>query len=283
MRVCVTGASGFLGGHLVAVLSERAFVLALDRASLSPERIEAMRPDCVIHLAALTDPGFCQNHGPQALETNAALSERLARAAASSVTRFIYASTDLVFDGRAGSYTEADAPAPISVYGESKLAGETAVRARLGDRALVARLPLMYGPRRLLRSRPSFAEVMIDRGLAGEPVDLFEDEYRSPLYVEDAAESLARLAVTPPETDLIHLGGPERCSRYEMGLAAFEVMGIPRSLARASRQADHPGAVHRPPDVSFNSGYARRLGLPGRSIREGFLSFRDRMKTPFYR
>lgn len=280
-RVLVTGASGFLGGYVLARLAQTPWeVVTLAGRDVTVERAGALAPDVVVHLAALTHPDECEAEPDRAREANVELTRRLAQGTRGSCRLFVYASTDLVFDGERGRYSEADEPHPVCTYGETKLEGERVAREEAGARAFVVRLPLLYGPRRDSGGRPSFAESMIERARAGETVSLYQDQFRAPLYVEDAAESLARLIAEPPSMPLLHLGGSERCSRYEMGVIAFRALGIPLELARAACMADHPTLATRPKDVSLDSAQARALALPARGLREGFLGFRDRMKRP---
>ncbi len=173
----------------------------------------------------------------------------------------------LVFDGRRSFYRESDVPHPLSVYGRTKLEGEQAVRAVLGDRLTVVRLALVYGARKSPESRESFAERMVRTAATGSPVDLFTDEHRTPIYVEDAAECLARLAEVEPAPPVVHLGGPERTSRYEMGRTALEIFGLPLALARP-RPAP-PSSSTRPRDVSLDTTLARSLGLACDGVRCG--------------
>lgn len=277
-RVLVTGARGFLGSHVMARLASSAHRTAsIPGRDVTEAAVAEIAPDVVVHLGALTNADTCEAEPELARDANVTLTRRIAESARASCRRFVYASTDLVFDGEQGRYAEDDAPRPICVYGESKLEGERVAREVLGDRVLVLRLALMYGPRRDTNARSSFAETMIRRARRGEHVSLFVDQYRSPLYVEDASESIVRLVEAPaPTAPVIHLGGPERHSRYEMGKIAFDVLGIAGELARPSRMADYAGAP-RPDDVSFDTALARSLALPSRSFREGVLGFHDRM------
>jgi dTDP-4-dehydrorhamnose reductase len=279
-RVLVTGASGFLGSYVHELLAHAHEVVVTSARKATVDSVRALEPDVVVHLAAMTNADACEAEPDRAAQANVEVTRRLARGARDSCSLFLYASTDLVFDGERAPYSETDEPRPVGVYGNTKLEGERVARAELGERAVALRLALLYGRARGSGARQSFAETMVRRGRAGEKVELFEDQMRMPLYVEDASESIARLLVRAPNCPVIHLGGPERCSRYAMGRAAFEVFGIPDALAVASRMSSHRMNAPRPRDVSLNREIARELALPARGVREGFTAFRDRMDEP---
>jgi dTDP-4-dehydrorhamnose reductase len=199
---------------------------------------------------------------------------------ASRCVRFLQVSTDLVFDGERAPYGESDPAAPISVYGRTKLAGERAAAEVLGERVCVARLALLYGPRATAQSRPSFVERLIERSSRGERVPLFEDELRTPLYVEDAASALARLLERPVIPRVVHLGGPDRCSRLEMGRKALAAFGVPEDRAEPKSRSLSGAKAPRPRDVSLSSSVAASLGLQSRGLSEGLSSMRRRMERP---
>ena len=293
LRVLVTGARGFLGGHLVPRLRHRHQVVTVGRMPLpgSSRHIEGdledgrvlellsrEEPDCVVHLAASTDADFCEEHPATAERSNAEIPARLASAVARSCVRVLQVSTDLVFDGERAPYGESDPAAPISVYGRTKLEGERAAAEVLGERVCVARLALIYGPRATAQSRPSFVERLIERASRGERVPLFEDELRTPLYVEDAASALALLLERPAIPRVVHLGGPERCSRLEMGLQALAAFGVPEDRAEPSSRSRSGAKAPRPRDVSLSSSVAVSLGIQSRGLSEGLSSMRRRME-----
>jgi dTDP-4-dehydrorhamnose reductase len=295
MRALLTGAGGFLGAHLWPLLGQEHELLTTARAPIGPmgqglhvegdledpatlERLSDFSPDVVIHLAVMGDADLCQRDPERARRGNVVLAERLALAV-KDCPRFVYVSTDLVFDGSRGGYDERSEPAPISVYGATKLEGERAARAVLGDRLTVLRLALLYGPRRSPASRSSFAEKMVRSAASGTTVTLFTDEFRSPLYVEDAALGLARLVELEHPPELIHLGGPERSSRYEFGMKALEVFGIPGGRARPGLRADAPLRAPRAEDVSLDSSLASSLGLPARSPADGLSAMKRAMES----
>ncbi len=124
----------------------------------------------------------------------------------------MYVSTDLVFDGEHAPYREDDPPAPLSVYGRSKAHAETALQAF--PRIAIVRVSLLYGPS--LTDRPTVLDRQRQAILAGEPLTLFDDEWRTPLDLPTAARAL--LAVAESDyTGILHVGGLERLSRLEMG------------------------------------------------------------------
>jgi dTDP-4-dehydrorhamnose reductase len=293
VRILITGATGFVGGHLRPRLPGSHRVITVGRKPLpeSSRHIEGdleedrvldllsrEAPDAVVHLAALTDADLCEEHPSRANRLNAELPARLASAVDESCARFLHVSTDLVFDGERAPYGESDPAAPISVYGRTKLAGERAAAAVLGDRACVVRLALVYGPRATAGSRPSFVERLVARASRGERVPLFEDEIRTPLYVEDAAAALARLLELPATPRVVHLGGPDRCSRLQMGLRSLAAFGVPLERAEPTSRSSAGMRAPRPRNVSLSSSVAASLGLRSRGLEEGLSSMRLQME-----
>ena len=286
--VLVTGGAGFLGAHLVAELArrgeavvatsrdgqgvparERVRAVALeldDGGAAGAALVEEVRPRWVLHLAAMSRVEDCARDPEGAERVNAVATATLARTAAEVGARFVYASTDLVFDGEHAPYAEDAPPAPLGPYMASKASGEREALAASPE-FLVARLALIYG-RHLGRGR-SFTDALIERLRDGEPVDLFEDQHRTPVHVEDAAAILCDLAAGDA-AGVVHVAGPERASRLEHGLALARALGAPAALCRPTRVADAPGLAPRPRDVSL--GIERLVGLLGRrplSIEEG--------------
>jgi dTDP-4-dehydrorhamnose reductase len=243
---------------------------------LSPdieEVVEALRPDLVVHSAALTDADRCQMEPDAAFRLNAEATTRLARAASHSCRRFLYCSTDLVFDGGRSFYREGDPVEPILAYGRTKREGEQRAEALLGHRAVILRLALLFGLSG--GGRRSFAERMVRDGQNGQPVKVFSDQFRSPLYVEDAATGIEHLLGLGETPRAVHLGGPERVSRYDMGRTAAQVFGFSPALAVPTRMAEVPSAAPRPADVSLDVSLARSIGFEPRTVEAGFRAMRE--------
>jgi dTDP-4-dehydrorhamnose reductase len=271
-RILVTGASGQLGSYLLWAGREQGLPLTawsgtrtgqllgvpLQPVSLTDRdaliaAFRAARPSTVIHAAARSLVSECHRHPEEARKINIEGTRLLAELAAEAQVRFLFVSTDMVFDGERGWYREEDALAPLSVYGRSKAEAEQAVLSHGGT---VVRVSLLFGPS--LGGRPAFFDAQVNALRLGQPCTLFADEWRTPLALTTAAQAL--LSIVRSEcTGILHLGGPERMSRLEMGqrLAAF--LGFDASsivpAARSSASAPEP----RPRDISLDS--ARWRGL----------------------
>jgi dTDP-4-dehydrorhamnose reductase len=297
-RILIAGAGGFVGAHLWPRLARQNRVVVVSRKPLTPlpagvvaragdlederftDDLARGEPDAdvVVYLAGVTDAQRAQREPELAFRSNVEAPERLARALSRRCRRFVFVSTDLVFDGAGSFYRESDVPRPLSVYGRTKLEGERAVRAVLGDRSVTARLALVYGARNRPESRESFAERMVRAAAAGNPVDLFTDEIRTPVYVEDAAESLSRLVDLDEAPGVVHLGGPERLSRFEMGMAVLAIFDLPAGLARPCLAADAPSLAPRPKDVSLDIALGASLGLVSCDVRVGIARMKRAME-----
>ena len=244
-----------------------------DKASI--DAVRRLAPGYVVHNAAHTKPDLCEDDPNSAYAMNVDGTRLLAKAVQDSCTRFVYCSTDLVFDGARPESSETDTPSPLMVYGRTKLEGEEAARDVLGERVNVVRLALLYGKGRGRSAGRTFTERTLEEARQGRAVRLFRDQYRSPLYVEDAAAGVESALTWPEAPAVVHLGGPERISRFEMGVQTLEVFGLDRSLAVAVRMEDVPSRVPRPRDVSFDIRRARSKGFDPLSVREGLLAMRD--------
>jgi dTDP-4-dehydrorhamnose reductase len=208
----------------------------------------------VVHSAAVPDPEACERDPARAEACNAEAPARLARLCRARGVRLIALSTDLVFAGDRPFHTEDDPAVPIQAYGRTKLAGETAVLAE-DPGGVVLRLPLMYG--RGHGPRPTASEAIAWVLSAGRPLRLFHDQIRTPVDAGSVADAIVRV-LAGAHAGRFHLGGPERLSRYELGLRVAALFGLPASLITPVRQGDLPQAP-RPADVSLDSRRARDL------------------------
>lgn len=284
MRWLVTGATGKVGEHVLRALAARdgdqvvGWSRHLDGAHLGAtvRRVEltdldavapAFRdasPDAVIHLAALASIQGAASAPDIARRTNVAATTELVPLCRAAGARLLFTSTDMVFDGEAAPYAEADAPTPRTEYGRTKAEAERAVIAGGG---LVARLSLLNGAAISPRNAGFFEEQLCAfRG--GAPVALVEDEWRTPLHVADAAAAIVALVLSGAD-GLVNIGGPERLSRLELGLAIAAALHLDDAATRPVRRRDLPGGAARPRDLSLDSSRWRSLlpETPWRTVR----------------
>ena len=251
---------------------------AADWRSIDLARIGAVEalsaellPERVVNCAALARGAACEADPGLAQRMNADLPRELARWCAAAGARLVHVSTDLVFgagDAPEGGFDESAPPTPRGVYARTKAEGELGVLAE-DPRALVVRLPLLYGNSggRCLGASDSLLEAVA----RDEKPPLFEDEWRTPLDVADAALALIELAGRE-EAGVLHVAGPDRVSRLELGLAVLAAMGLDESLARESVRAARRSelAPERPRDVSLDSRRAAAcLDTVLYGVREG--------------
>jgi dTDP-4-dehydrorhamnose reductase len=287
-QLLVTGASGFLGWHLCraaqadwptpwqvegtyhrhcpTLLGVRLHPLDLTDAQATGDCLKAIAPDAVIHTAALSQPNRCEQEPDHSYAINVLATRHLAQYCAQRHIPFVFTSTDQVFDGQAAPYDETSAPRPINRYGQHKAEAEALVQT-LHPTAAICRLPLLYGP--ASPTAKCFLQGFLHTLTVGQPLALFTDEFRTPAYVEDVAAGL--LLALKKTSGLLHLGGPERLSRYEFGLRMAEVFGFDADLLVPSHQADVAMPAARPVDVSSHSQRAFDLGYRPRGVEAGLI------------
>lgn len=286
--VILTGATGYLGHFLAErILSSRPDIEILSLArrrhdifeSLPRFRsvlfdqlpgpaqiaeIERLAPLAYLHAAALASAPECETSPEMARVANVELSRIVSEMAARSGSPSCYISTDLVFDAappRPGGFVETDAPHPGSVYSRTKAEAE---RLFLGKpRTSVFRLSLLYGPAAGDRKGP--LGWMIDSFSKREPLTLFRDEWRTPIYVGDAACAIWS-AIEAGLIGLHHCGGPERVNRVQFAEQLARVYRFDESLIQSKLRRDVQSIPARPEDVSLDSSLLRsrvRCGFRG--------------------
>jgi dTDP-4-dehydrorhamnose reductase len=260
-RVFITGAAGLIGHYLVKSAFRWApgwEVHGLTRADLdltdqvAVERTwQVLKPNAVIHCAAMSRTKDCEQDPESARRVNVYATDHLARL--SEEIPFIFLSSGEVFDGQQGWYGETDEPAPINVYGRTKLEAERVVLKN--HRHSVIRIVLTAGTSQ--NGDRSFVEDMCRAVKAGKNLTLYADEFRCPLPAGAIARAIWEL-VPQKQPGLYHLGGSERLSRWEIGEALLpwypELTG---RLVKGS-SGDHRGAP-RPADLSLTCEKIQKL------------------------
>ncbi len=262
MRVLVTGAGGQIGRELVEAFGDHE-VIAADHTMLDvTDRESVLRaivgsaPDTVVHAAAWTEVDACEGDPERAFRVNAIGTRHVAEAARRVGARICALSTDYVFDGsQPEPYTEWDAPNPMSVYGRSKLAGESELA---GDpEALVVRLSWVSG----LHGRNIVKTVL---ALAGgrDELTFVNDQHGHPTFARDAAAMIRRLVVER-RPGLFHVTNQGATSWYEFARAVMECAGEDPERVKPVAAADLPSRpAPRPANSVLDNAALRRSGIP---------------------
>lgn len=242
MRILVTGASGLLGVNLAMEASREHEVIGVTNTldlEGTPFRcitaelmdtdafskvLDQVQPDWVIHCAALANLDECEDDPAFAEMMNSELPGVVAKATRGKA-RLVHISTDAVFDGTQGNYTEEDEPNPHNVYSRTKLAGEWAVMEANPD-AMIARVNLFGWS---LKGKRSLSEWFFYNMQAGKPVKGFTDVTFCPLLVNDIAGILLEM-LDKNLSGLYHLVGSKCISKFDFGKSVAHTFGLDESL-----------------------------------------------------
>lgn len=250
----VTGANGLIGNYFAATawrFAPQRLVRGLTHAELDLLDFQAVarefvadRPQCIIHCAAIpTVTGALANPG-LARRINVDATRFLVELAAD--IKFVFLSTDFVFDGQKGNYTETDAVNPISLYGETKVEAEQIVLKH--PKAIVVRTSINCGTS--ISGRRGFNEALRHDLRTRDKMQLFTDEFRSPIFAGETARAGWELAATD-HAGIFHAAGAERLSRWQMGQLFAKRSPEFAAKMEPGLAKDSPGPP-RAPDTSLN-------------------------------
>jgi dTDP-4-dehydrorhamnose reductase len=232
MKIVITGSGGRLGAALVREYRQKFDVTGFNHAQLDLADLDQIRAkidnldfDVLINAAAFTNVDLCEKEREQAFRVNAEAPRFLAEICRDKKAKLIHFSTDYVFDGeKRESYLESDPANPISVYGESKRAGEEKILGT-DDRHLIVRVSWVFGP-----DRPSFIDAVIKRAHTEEQVDAIADKFATPTYTKDIAEMLPRFFDLDLAGGILHFANAGECSWQEYAQHALDCchkLGVP--------------------------------------------------------
>jgi dTDP-4-dehydrorhamnose reductase len=266
--ILLIGASGQLGTDLRRTLPA-GVLIPLTRADLditdrdAVERVLAAHaPAWVINTAAYHRVDDIETRDArQAFAVNEVAVGHLARVCALRGARLLHLSTDYVFGGGPpGPYAEDAPPAPLSVYGESKLAGERLVREASPNHVIV-RSSGLYGVAGSAGKGGNFVETMLRLAREGRDIRVVDDQVLTPTYTADLAEAIARLLAVTPPGGIYHLTNAGKCSWFEFAERIFDLSDVALKPKRTT--SDEFGAAARRPSHSvLRNTRAAALGVP---------------------
>ncbi len=264
-RFLVTGASGLLGLNFALRFGEQHEIIGvvhqnrlrnvpfqvlqadLTHLGVLQALVEKANPEVILHCAALANVDTCESQNDLAYRVNAEVPGELAKIARDTGIHLVHISTDAVFDGARGNYTEEDQPNPQNTYARTKLAGEQAVQNANPD-ALVARVNF-YGWS--ISGQRSLAEHFFYNLSARKQMKGFTDVFFCPLEVNHLAEILMRL-ITLKASGVYHVASGEALSKYNFGQRIARRFGLDSSLIQPVSWREAGLKAARSPNLTLN-------------------------------
>lgn len=232
MKLLLTGGSGYLGQHLLALATEWevlstyhthpftpvhgvAVPLNLEDEAAVRAAVEDFQPDVLVHTA-------CSNRNAEHIRAIVPAARHLAQAAQASGARLVHISTDSIWNGEAAPYTDDSPPTPLNDYGRAKAEAESVVRTFCPN-AAIGRPSLIWG----LGPIDHQTRWLVEGAQSGARVTLFTDEWRNPVYGQDLARAVLELAARPEITGTLNLVGAQPLNRWEFGTRLLNALKIP--------------------------------------------------------
>lgn len=289
-RVLITGSSGMLGVDLSRELRRDYEVIGVDvvrgfagsrvrefyKCDITNKRnilsiIVKIKPDIVIHTAAMTDVDGCELEPKKAYKINSEGTKNVASACKAARAALIYISTDFVFDGKKKRpYREGDKTGPLSIYADSKLKGEEAVRKIL-KKYFILRTSWLYG-----KHGRNFVDTILAKAKSEKVLKVVDDQVGSPTYTKDLAKAIHalldkiswELGVGGWESGIYHISNSGAVSWYGyakeiLRLAGSKTKAIPISSEELARPAKRPAM-----SVLDNSKFVKFTGYKMRGWKE---------------
>jgi len=284
MKILITGGSGLLGQYLNLYLSKEHNILTLYHSNVGNCKdynflkvdicdynavlttFSNFKPDVVIHAAAISYPILPKGISSKYVyDLNVNTTENIAEMCEKFNSKLIYTSTDLVYAGYRGSMLKEDAKLiPVSLYAETKLMGEIKIQQTF-DNYIILRTALLFGFG-INHSKNHFHQMYKDLQ-HGKSVNLFTDQYRTPLSLIEAARIINELLITNIKSEVINFGGLERVSRYELGERLCELTKLDKNLLVKIKMDDVLG-LQKVEDVSMNTDKFQSFGIKQKTLNE---------------
>ncbi|MEQ8687804.1 MAG: SDR family oxidoreductase [Imperialibacter sp.] len=296
MSILITGANGLLGQKLVVLLREKgedflATGRGASRIPLEGIRYQSMditnaaetlkvitteKPEVVIHTAAMTNVDQCETDKEGCWLQNVTAVENIVKACEASGAFLLHLSTDFIFDGEDGPYSEEAKANPVSYYGDSKLAAEKAVMAGKIDWAM-ARTVLVYGIA-FDMSRSNII-LWVKKSLEdGKTINVVNDQWRTPTLAEDLAMGCYLIAKKKAK-GIFNISGKDFMNPYQMAIATADYFGLDKSLINETDGSKFSQPAKRPPKTGFVLDKAKEvLGYSPHSFEEGIAVLAEQLK-----
>ncbi|MBU2573073.1 MAG: dTDP-4-dehydrorhamnose reductase [Elusimicrobia bacterium] len=264
-KILIIGSTGQLAFDLIRVLKGGHEVIGSSRADFdvadSPAAgsfIKKARPDLIINTAAFHKTEECELNPERSFAVNSLGAYNVAKAAKETGAKFVFFSTDYVFDGSKKSFTESDAPNPLNVYGASKLAGELLTSAG-NDNYYIIRTSWLFGIHRSGKGH-NFVTLMLEKAKNGETIKVVGDQFGLPTYTHDLALKIKELIDKNAPAGIYHMANSGPCSWHEFAKKIFELAKLAPNLEQI-KSGDGLSKIKRPEYSVLTSENLKREGI----------------------
>jgi dTDP-4-dehydrorhamnose reductase len=292
MKILVTGATGFLAQHLCRFLVNKGFevhgtyrnksalqhntqihyhLLELTDVSLVEALLHSVKPEIIIHAAAMSKPDECNNNQDACIKNNVEVTKYFVDASKLLNAHFIYISTDFIF-GENGPHSENDLPDPLNFYGTSKLMAEKLIKSSSIHYTIV-RPVFIYGPT-WIGMRSGFIQWVAEQLNAGTRIKVVNDQYRTPTYAEDICNGIEQI-IRLEKTGDFHLAGSEIYTPFQMAVKVAQLLGLDDTLIEEVNSTSFPEPVRR----AKKSGL--KIDKANRELKYNPLSFEEGVRKSF--
>lgn len=276
-KIWVSGANGLIGQHVVSLLKlENFIVLATGKGACRVPEFEgcyesvdlterkavknsiiSFSPDVVIHIAAISQVDVCEENPELCYAVNVTATETIVKAAKNLGARFIFFSSDFVFEGTSSQYLITDTPNPLSVYGKSKERAEQVVQKNLSNYVIIRPI-LVFGASKAA-SRNNIFTWVVKSMKCNKQISVVDDQFRNPTYVEDVARATLSL-VSSFYTGVIHLCGNTHLSVYAFAQTIVKVLFPQKAdLIHPTSSENLNQSGRRPPKTGFDLSHSFTL------------------------
>ncbi len=288
----ITGGSGLLGSKIASIASEKGFEpysgynehtaingtpikLDICNKNMVEKAFEIIRPEVVVHAAALTNVDKCEENQELAQRVNIEGTRNIIEASERYNAFLIYVSTDYVFSGEEGMYKEHDTPIPINFYGWTKLKGEILVALSSIEWCIV-RPSVIYGSTPAA-GKVNFALWVLNKLEKGESMRIITDQWVSPTLNTNLAEMILEI-MERKVTGIYHLAGATPINRYDFSTLLADIFGLDKNLISTAKSSDMKWLAERPKNTSLNVEKAlTNLQCKPLKIPEAFIKLKEEM------
>jgi dTDP-4-dehydrorhamnose reductase len=289
-RILIVGASGLLGNRMMDLWAsgnevsgtygrhrvdyKNAYNLDVTQEDAVARLMEKISPDLIVDTHGISSIDYCESHKEEASRINVDGTRIIAENAKSSGAKYVFVSTDGVFDGeKKGPYTESDEPHPLNQYGMTKLLAERAVEAISPDHMII-RTSTLFG-KGGFRDPPSFASWVTAQLGSRQRIDVVTDQYSNPTYTDNLCDFIMKLHERDA-TGVFHVAGKDTLSRFEFANKIAEVFGLEKGLINPITTAALGQRAKKPLRVGLDISKAESASaMKGIGIDQALDEFRD--------